>query len=78
MIIYHLIPVGQNSHAFFSPYNKINSTWATKRLSGVQLPPGAADPNTPWFTIPGVLKLAKGWSVNEVVLGRTRVGSFGA
>ena len=26
MIIYHLIPVGQNSHAFISPYNKINST----------------------------------------------------
>src|SRR5437763_496598 len=28
MIIHHLIPVGQNSHAFISPYNKINSTWA--------------------------------------------------
>jgi nicotinamidase-related amidase len=77
MIIHHLIPVGQNSHAFISPYNKINSTWATKRLSGVQLPPGAADPNTPWFAIPEALKPAKGWSVDEVVLGKTRVGSFG-
>jgi hypothetical protein len=46
MIIHHLIPVGQNSHAFVSPYNKTNSTRAMKRLSGVQLPPGAADPNT--------------------------------
>jgi nicotinamidase-related amidase len=77
MIIHHLIPVGQNSHAFISPYNKIYSTWATKRLSGVQLPPGAADPNTPWFAIPEALKPAKGWSVDEVVLGKTRVGSFG-
>jgi len=77
MIIHHLVPVGHNSHAFISPYNKINSTWATKRLSGVQLPPGAADPNTPWFAIPEVLKPAKGWSVDEVVLGKTRVGSFG-
>src|ERR1700722_15754814 len=25
MIIHHLVPVGQNSHAFISPYNKINS-----------------------------------------------------
>jgi nicotinamidase-related amidase len=77
MIIHHLVPVGQNSHAFISPYNKINSMWATKRLSSVQLPPGAADPNTPWFAIPEVLKPAKGWSVDEVVLGKTRVGSFG-
>jgi nicotinamidase-related amidase len=77
MIIHHLVPVGQNSHAFISPYNKINSTWATKRLSGVQLPPGATDPNTPWFAIPEALKPAKGWNVDEVVLGKTRVGSFG-
>jgi hypothetical protein len=45
-------------------------------LSGVQLLPGVADPNTPWFAILEVLKLAKGWSVDEVVLGRTRGGQF--
>jgi nicotinamidase-related amidase len=77
LIVHHLIPVGQNAHAFISPYNKINSTWATKRLAGVALPPGAADPNTPWFAIPEALKPAQGWSVDEVVLGKTRVGSFG-
>jgi hypothetical protein len=60
MIIHHLVPVGHNSHAFISSYNKINSTWATKRLSGVQLPPGAADPNTPWFAIPGGAEAGQG------------------
>jgi hypothetical protein len=68
MIIHHPVPVGQNSHAFISLYSKVNSTWATKRL---------ADPNTPWFAISEVLKPAKGWSVDEVLLGKTRVGSFG-
>lgn len=76
MIIHHLIPVDQNSHAFISPCYKIKSTWATKRLSGVQLPLGAADPNTPWFAIPEVLKPAKGWSLDEIVLGKTRAGNF--
>jgi nicotinamidase-related amidase len=76
MVIHHLVPVGQNSHAFISPYNKINSTWATKRISGMQLPSGAADPNTPWFAIPDALKPPKGWNIDEVVLGKTRVGSF--
>lgn len=76
LIIHHLIPVGQNAHAFISPYNKINSTWATKRLAGIALPAGAANPETPWFVIPEALKPVQGWNVDEVVLGKSRVGSF--
>ena len=56
LIIHHLIPMGHNSHAWISPYNKIFSTWASKRLGGLQLPPGATDPETPWFAIPDALK----------------------
>jgi nicotinamidase-related amidase len=76
LIIHHLIPVGQNAHAFISPYNKINSTWATKHLAGIALPAGAANPETPWFAIPEPLRPTQGWIVDEVILGKTRVGSF--
>jgi nicotinamidase-related amidase len=41
LIIHHLISVGQNAHAFISPYNTIYSTWATKRLASIALPAGA-------------------------------------
>ena len=76
LIVHHLIPIGQNAHAWISPYNKLNSSWAANRLASVQLPPGAADPETAWFAIPAALRPGSGWNVDEVVLGKTRVGSF--
>jgi hypothetical protein len=38
LVIHDLIPIGQDAHAFIGPYNKINSTEATKRLAGSVLP----------------------------------------
>ena len=90
LIIHHLIPVGLNSHAWVSPYNKLNAAWSARTLGSlVQHVPGATDPETPWFAVPKALKpppprpassgpsgTGSGWNVDEVVLGKTRVGSF--
>lgn len=75
LIIHHTLPFNLNSNAFVSPYNKL-SKWVRGLEAQGFFANAPSDPNTPFYGIPSSLVPPKGWSHDEIVMGKLAPNCF--